>query len=1472
MAGSGQPPCCDPLQFFKNKRPESPSDLPADDPVPVGREPQAIVPMVNLAHTTPKLRPASKSTTSQSPAWQTFVTALKTLEAGVGIFPPLKEAVSGLLACTVHLNISERNRENYDRLAADLASLVQTLQTHLPGSEPARMPYSIQNISRAISEQTDFIKKQQDRSGLDKFVRASDDEISVVGCYRRIERIFRQLQIDISLSVWDLTHHQLVQEMRLKELDTVHDARHNAGLSNEMYRRGCTPNTRVKILEDAMKWTKGPDAKKIYWMNGMAGTGKTTIAYTLCEQLEKSGQLGASFFCSRASPDCRNVVRIVPTIAYQLARFSNPYQNELCKVLSNNPDVARREISVQFEKLIVGPLLKVKHAIPTDVIVVTDALDECSNVQGTQLVLELLFRHAASIPVKFFVTSRPEPGISGKVLGPGNMYHFVLHLHDVEESLVQEDIRVYLEDELRSISAKPEDIMKLTARAGCLFIFAATVVRYVEPRDVSVDHEERLKTMLDSQFKAQKEAYQELDKVYSMILVQALRDVKTEDERMRKMILQTVIGAEEQLSLHTLTELMDLKSEQTVRRVLLPLGSVLRISVDSGTVSTLHASFPDFMLAFERSGQFYCDIQKQNAHMASRCFAVMRSSLRFNICKLETSSRFDKDVPDLQVRADHAISTAVFYACRYWSSHLQGSIFSKEIVHMLREFLYHRLLFWMEVMNLKNCIGHCSDALLKAFKYMSAGDIFTELQSMIQDSRNFATTYAASPTSNSTPHIYISALPLASTENRVRQVYWPRTKGLVRFEGSVFEDRRSAALATWATGSSVDKLALSKDGKRMVTAGDDGTISVWDVSTGRRVLGPVKKHENYVYAVTFSPDGTMVVSGSYDHSIYISNAYTGDTLVGPLKGHTKAVTSLSFAPDGSFLASASEDHTIRIWNPITGAQVGSALRGHTDCVMCVVFTSSGDQLISCSDDRTIRTWNWRTGTVIGKPLKGHTDWVDCIALSPDDMHIASSSRDCTVRIWNLKRMETVVGPLMGHTDRVASVAYSFDGKRIVSGSFDRTIRVWSAETGDLIAGPFTGHGGRVCSVMFSIDDTQILSGSGDQTICVWDASPSATESNKTVEGHTGSILSVAVSPDGRRIVSGSSDGTVCVWELRTGKLVLGPLKGHDGRVCSVVHTLDGAYIISCSNDRTIRIWGTQTGLTVNKPLTGHTDGILAVAVSLDSRLIASGSKDHSVRLWNLQSGRPVGKPLDRHTNWVQSVDFSPDGLRVVSGSDDRTVCAWNVADGTLIWTCKEHASIVSGARFLPGGHKVVSCWDDGTLRLLDANTGVVASDPWKGHSDDVWDVSISPDGTMAASGSLDRTIGLWDVQTGTLLAPLLQGHTGRVLSVAFSRDGKHVISSSDDGTVRVWNIDAAIKMKNETASNWVVKEDGWVMEAEPEVVLWLPPDLASRFPVAPCSGIIHVQGSLLANLGNAVYGNGWESCYDASIEPGVRDM
>ncbi|CAE6446033.1 unnamed protein product [Rhizoctonia solani] len=291
--------------------------------------PRPLTPMANVVRSTANLQIAPESISWKSDAWRAFGAALKALETAVGVFPPLKKAVSGWLVHAIHLRIAEDNQAEYDQIALDLADLAQTIQTHLPESKPRWMPYSIENAARSIGEQVVHIKQQQDRSTIGQVVRASDGETDILRCYRRVEHVFRGLQIDISLSIWDLTHEKWM-DTKLKDLTPVREARYNGALSMEISRHGCTPGTHVKILDEAMHWTRNLDAAKIYWMNRMAGTGRTTIAYSLCERLEESEQLGACFFCSRSLPDCRDVNRIVPTIAYTMDPVAADYTQFSC--------------------------------------------------------------------------------------------------------------------------------------------------------------------------------------------------------------------------------------------------------------------------------------------------------------------------------------------------------------------------------------------------------------------------------------------------------------------------------------------------------------------------------------------------------------------------------------------------------------------------------------------------------------------------------------------------------------------------------------------------------------------------------------------------------------------------------------------------------------------------------------------------------------------------------------------------------------------------------------------------------------------------------------------------------------------------------------------------------------------------------------------------------------------------------------
>jgi hypothetical protein len=389
-------------------------------------------------------------------------------------------------------------------------------------------------------------------------------------------------------------------------------------------------------------------------------------------------------------------------------------------VLAIDPDVGACDVSNQFERMLRKPLLEVKQTFPDDVVVVIDALDECTDAKSSQLVLDVLFRHVAELPIKFFVTCRPEPSVHKKLCSQDAHTRSVLHLHDVEESLVQADIETYLNAELEPISPSPEQVKLLASRAGKLFIYAATAVRYILPDGLAVDHHNRLMTMLETRSSSQNKAHDEIDELYSVILAAAMNNRRLEKEEVDRIrfILHTAICAREPMTAKALTALLRIKDERAARSALEPLRSVLHVPESSGVVSTLHASFPDYMLNRQRSGDFFCDLEVHSELLAQRCFETMVDSLRFNICNLESSYVFDEDVLDLTARIEEFILPQLFYACRYWSDHIERAGMSDKLSSLIDDFLSQRFLFWMEVLNLKQCINAGGPILLQAYRWL----------------------------------------------------------------------------------------------------------------------------------------------------------------------------------------------------------------------------------------------------------------------------------------------------------------------------------------------------------------------------------------------------------------------------------------------------------------------------------------------------------------------------------------------------------------------------------------------------------------------------------------------------------------------------------------------------------------------------------------------------------------------------------
>ena len=248
----------------------------------------------------------------------------------------------------------------------------------------------------------------------------------------------------------------------------------------------------MQIISDIEAWAWDEMAPRVYWMNGHLGTGKTSIAHTLCERLDTQQMLGASFFCSRSA--VRDATRIIPTTATMLARSNPEILSAMREVLTRDPDVADlNSLSKQFNSLIVNPI---KCAIDKDIkiykIIVIDALDECSSPWVVKSLIKAIFNGVPDVPLKFFILSRPEDWIKrtfGQAARSSLLREFTLH--DIAKSDVQRDIETYLKSALSDIamargyvhhnpSWPPEQELKaLLIRSDGLFIYAATVVKSI---------------------------------------------------------------------------------------------------------------------------------------------------------------------------------------------------------------------------------------------------------------------------------------------------------------------------------------------------------------------------------------------------------------------------------------------------------------------------------------------------------------------------------------------------------------------------------------------------------------------------------------------------------------------------------------------------------------------------------------------------------------------------------------------------------------------------------------------------------------------------------------------------------------------------------------------------------------------------------------------------------------------------------
>ncbi|OSC97156.1 WD40 repeat-like protein [Trametes coccinea BRFM310] len=1139
-------------------------------------------------------------------------------------------------------------------------------------------------------------------------------------------------------------------------------------------------------------------------------------------------------------------------------------------------------VASQLQTLIVGPLRTAldggSHAFD-ELVVIIDALDECMDDEAVSVVVKSLSLHHERVaPLKFLVTSRPEPNIKAGFTLPtlaANTQEFPLSA--IPDNLTEDDISFFLHKRLREIASRnylgpgwpSGDVLKrLVSLTELLFIFAATAVRFIGDLE-AMDPEGRLLELLRAGSEAatignsRTSPFRILDALYRQVLASVRRALGEVALAQLRRILGAVVLAKERLGPTALEALLEMGPGST-RRFLSRLTAILilpDVGDDSSPIRLIHLSFANFIVDSTRCTEpaFLIDPSHHHTSLAQSCLRILLT-LRHNICDVELKygHLLNSEIPDLEEKVARHLTPERQYAVKYWAHHLRHAAVDEELLSALQAFCDSHLLDWLEALSLLGCVDVAVAALQSAqqtLKNSQPPPPPTDAPALLYDCERIIRAFYEG-ISASFFEVLRATATFAPLSSPLRQRHAAHLPGMVLLRRGR-ETAWSATLTSTTSNRYVLCLDFSPDGNVIACGTQDGGIELRNVQTGAEAH--VMASGRSLTSICFSPDGKAILSGAIDGFVTLWDVATGACL-GRWKRHSRSIRSVVWSSDGTLAASSDDDGKIVLWS-VASPEESTMLPGHNRGVNSVVFASDG-ALVSVSYDHTCKIWDTHTKSLL-RTLE-HDSGVRSVAVSPDSQIVACGLQAGEITLWS--NVDGAKLQLLPGSASVISLAFGTNGT-LAAAYIDTSLILWDVRTKQAFTRSLTMFS-TVHAVAFSPDGVHIGVSTGVAVhIIRWptDGSGMFQPSGKTTElseldSHAppftaaGShnredVLGLSISPDGCLVVAVLIK-EVLLLEVSTGDVV--HTLEYSGRVViSPIVWSSDARSVAWGAENDVWVWETKPGGRI-RSLAGHSDWVRAVHFTRDEQHLLFASNDGTIRRWDLDhEEHPSPAILSPCEGNIHRLTVSSDGKWMLSGSLDRTPPDTSSPD--LLAKPSREPFVIDG--FYP------------TLRLHDSSGRVL----WIEHvTDRINSLAFSDDCTRAVAGLYDGRILLYDLtqllphRTTRSDASTPPSHSESSLTVpeyefraeskrqvkriAFSPHGQALVSPESYTVVPAELRPISSQNNDLSLPPAYFYNDGWLWSSEPDIgsqrLCWIPP--AFRYDETDFGNVWSVHGHIIA--------------------------